>query len=116
MNKEPETYEELILQKRCIELTRYYELSKEEVEKIYDFLINNKDAFVKGGLDNVSLMTKSGVVDTIPTRKTPSIDSLTMSIRAFNIVPHYVPPTYYGGSSSSRRSSGRSSNNNNNNN
>ena len=30
MNKEPETYEELIRKKRCIELARYYELTEEE--------------------------------------------------------------------------------------
>ena len=42
MNKEPETYEELIRQKRCIELTKYYSLSKEDLEGIYDFLTKNK--------------------------------------------------------------------------
>ena len=34
MNIEPETYEELIRMKRCIELTKYYELSDQELEKI----------------------------------------------------------------------------------
>ena len=36
MNKEPETYEELIRKKRCIDLTKYYQLTAEipEIEKI----------------------------------------------------------------------------------
>ena len=38
MNKEPETYEELIRYKRCVDLTSYYELSKEELDKIYNYL------------------------------------------------------------------------------
>ena len=38
MNKEPETYEELIRQKRCIDLSKYYELTKEQLEEIYNFL------------------------------------------------------------------------------
>ena len=46
MNKEPETYEELIRMKRCIELTKYYELSEKELEQIYDFLENNKNGEV----------------------------------------------------------------------
>ena len=37
MNKEPETYDELMRMKRCVDLTKYYKLSKEEVEKIYEF-------------------------------------------------------------------------------
>ena len=39
MNKEPETYEELIRQKRCIDLTKYYELSMDDLNKIYTFLV-----------------------------------------------------------------------------
>ena len=38
MKQEPETYEELIRTKRCIDLTKYYELSKEELDEIYIFL------------------------------------------------------------------------------
>ena len=46
MNKEPETYEELIRQKRCIDLTKYYDLIKEQLEEIYDFL-EKKEAKLK---------------------------------------------------------------------
>ena len=38
MKKEPETYEELIRQKRCIDLTKYYQLTESELEQIYNFL------------------------------------------------------------------------------
>ena len=31
MNFEPQTYEELIRMKRCVELTKYYEVTEEEL-------------------------------------------------------------------------------------
>ena len=39
MNKEPETYEELIRQKRCIDLAKYYENKKMSLAvcQIHDF-------------------------------------------------------------------------------
>ena len=52
MNKEPETYEELIRKKRCIDLTKYYELSKSDLEKIYDFLESNQDGEVRWNFTN----------------------------------------------------------------
>ena len=42
MDREPETYEELIRYKRCVDLTRYYDLSKEELNKIYNHLFKDK--------------------------------------------------------------------------
>ena len=36
--KEPENYEELIRYKRCIELSKCYQVTQEELERIYDFL------------------------------------------------------------------------------
>ena len=38
MNFEPQTYEELIRMKRCVELTKYYEVTEEELWEIYHFL------------------------------------------------------------------------------
>lgn len=35
MNFEPQTYEELIRMKRCVELTKYYEVTEEELWEIY---------------------------------------------------------------------------------
>lgn len=49
MKQEPETYEELIRTKRCIDLTKYYELSKEELDEIYIFLTENPQGGVIGG-------------------------------------------------------------------
>lgn len=48
MNFEPQTYEELIRMKRCVELTKYYELTEGELEEIYRFLEQNPEASVKG--------------------------------------------------------------------
>ena len=47
MNFDPQTYEELIRMKRCVELTKYYELTEEELEEIYRFLEQNPEASVK---------------------------------------------------------------------
>ena len=51
MNKEPETYEELIRYKRCVDLTSHYELSQEELDKIYTFLEKYPDAHIAGNDD-----------------------------------------------------------------
>ncbi len=48
MMKNPETYEELIRFKKCVDLTKYYGLSQEEVEKIYNYLSSNPDANIIG--------------------------------------------------------------------
>lgn len=49
MNFEPQTYEELIRMKRCVELTKYYEVTEEELWEIYHFLEQEPEAFIKGG-------------------------------------------------------------------
>ena len=54
MNKEPETYEELIRKKRCIELTKYYSLTMEDLEKIYNYLTINPDGKIVGGIKNIT--------------------------------------------------------------
>ena len=56
MNFEPQTYEELIRMKRCVELTKYYELTEGELEEIYRFLEQNPEASVKGGRQNLALI------------------------------------------------------------
>lgn len=113
MNKEPETYEELIRKKRCIDLTKYYELSQQDLEKIYDFLEKNSNGEVRCGEQNISLIIGNNLSDatTIITKLVSSnIDGLVMSNTKFNIIPHYTP------SSNDRYGGGSSSNNNNNNN
>ena len=114
MNKSPETYEELIRQKRCVELTKYYDLTAGEVDKIYNFLEANPKGIVKGGADNLSLMIGNNVIETImATCTTSTIDGLSLGNSVFTIIPHYTPSS--GGSSSGGSSSNNNNNNNNNN-
>ena len=55
MNKEPETYEELIRQRRCIDLTKHYNLSKDDLQKIYEFLEKNPKGTVVGDKEKLTL-------------------------------------------------------------
>ena len=122
MNKEPETYEELIRMKRCIELTKYYELTEEDLEKIYNFLTENKDGKVNCGKQNIALIAGKNIKDAIviPSRcVSSSIDGIMMSNTVFNVIPHYTPPSnsdYSGDGDSSSGSSYSNTNTNNNNN
>lgn len=113
MNKEPSTYMELIRKKRCIDLTNYYELTKEDLDQIYTFLEENKKGIVRCGDQNISLIVNNDVenatiIATVKTSK--GIDGIIMSNETFRIIPHYEPASY------DRSSGGSSSNNNNNNN
>ena len=112
MNKEPETYEELIRKKRCIDLVKYYELGEEDLDAIYQFLGMYPDGVVKCG-ENILLLKKGEVqpFKIIDTKKISSvIDGIVMGNTYFNIINHYEPSSYSG------YSGGSSSNNNNNNN
>ena len=112
MNKEPETDEELIRKKMCIDLTKYYELSQNDLEQIYDFLEKNPKGTVKCA-ENISLINGNDTANaiTIITKCINStIDGIIMTNTLFNIIPHYTPTSYSG------YSGGSSSNNNNNNN
>ena len=111
MDKEPETYEELIRKKRCIDLTNYYDFSMEELNQIYDFLSSNPEGTVVGGTDKVSLCLGTTVTAVIAAKSiNSSIDGFTMKENYLRVIPHYTP------SSSYSYSGGSSSNNNNNNN
>ena len=113
MNFEPQTYEELIRMKRCVELTKYYELTEGELEEIYRFLEQNPEASVKGGRQNLALIRGQDTQNAqviMANCIDSSIDGILMSQTVFKVIPHYVP------SSGSAGSSGSSSNNNNNNN
>ena len=48
MIKNPETYEELIRFKKCVDLTKYYELSQDERDKIFNFLSSYPGANIVG--------------------------------------------------------------------
>ena len=44
MKEKAKTYEELIRKKRCVDITKYYELDENDLETIYNFLKENKEA------------------------------------------------------------------------
>ena len=82
MNKEPETYEELIRKKRCIDLTKYYELSQNDLEQIYTFLENNPTGQIRCGKQNLSLVIGNDTANAIviPSKCiSTAIDGIVMS-------------------------------------
>lgn len=112
MKNEPETYEELIRKKRCIDLSKYYELTENDLEQIYSFLAANKNGQVRCGKQNISLVIGNDTANAIVIVTkciNADIDGIIMSNDIFNIIPHYTPSSTY-------TSSGGSSSNNNNNN
>ena len=120
MNKEPETYEEILRKKRCIDLTRHYNLTMENLEEIYDFLEKNPDGLIRGNSNGLYLSTpdttnSQQIIYT--TCKNPNIRGLLLNQKGLTIFPLIIDTYRSSGSRSSRgSSSGFSSNNNNNNN
>ena len=116
MKEEAKTYEELIRKKRCIDITKYYELDENDLETIYTFLKENPAGVVRGGSENLVLTCKGKENQVIVSRKKSStIDGLIVSNKLFKIIPHYTP-SIGGGYSSGGSSSNNNNNNNNNNN
>ena len=115
MNKEPESYEELIRYKTCINLVKYYELSKEELDRIYNYLSTYPDAEIVGN-DKSLTMTNSNkeIPPEIINAKciVGDIDGVKLSNNGFSIIPHYVES--YSGSDFVGSSSNNNNNNNNN--
>lgn len=118
MNKEPETYEELIRYKRCVDLTTNYDLSKEELEKIYNYLETYPKAIIVGNENSLTLKVnyQPEINPEIIYAKciNSSIDGIKLTNEAFTIIPHYTPSS--GGGYSGGSSSNNNNNNNNNNN
>ena len=56
MNREQETYEDIIRYKKCVDLSSFYELTKKELEEIYNHLETHKDAIIEG--NKVGLVLK----------------------------------------------------------
>ena len=117
MDKEPETYEELIRKKRCIDLLNDYELSKEELEKIYNFLKDNPKGTITGNDTTLSLKKWGQDPEVINAKCiNSSIDGVKVSDSRYVIIPHYVPSSSGGYSSGGSSSNNNNHNNNNNNN
>ena len=49
MNFDPQTYEELIRMKRCVELTKYYEVTEEEPWEIYHLMEKEQEDLRREG-------------------------------------------------------------------
>ena len=121
MNKEPETYEELIRYKKCVDLTRYYHLTESNLQQIYDFLEANPDGEITGNKYTIVLKSSNKVESTIIKSLlfAKDVDAIRVTNKNFIIVPHYEPAKgskYSGGGFSSGGSSSNNNNNNNNNN
>ena len=119
MNKEPETYEELIRYKRCVDLSSYYDLSKEELDRIYNYLVTYPNAVIVGNENSLTLKVnyKPKIQPEVITAKCTdsSIDGIKLSNDAFTIIPHYVTSSsggYSGGSSSYNNNNNNNNNNN----
>ena len=120
MKNEPETYEELIIKKRCIDITKYYEVTEEELEKIYQFLKENPGGEISGNTQSLNLINEGNTIpiDTIVAKcLSNTIDGIKVSNKNFTIIPHYNPSRggYSSGGSSSNNNNNKNNNNNNNN-
>ena len=115
MNKEAETYAELIRQRNCVQVTNHYNLTSQMVDMIYSFLEKNPSGKVVGTSDKISFINNGVTENTFnATCISSSIDGFNLTNNYFRVINKYVPSSsssYSGGSSS-----GFSSNNNNNNN
>ena len=115
MNKEPESYEELIRYKTCINLVKYYELSKEELDRIYNYLSTYPDAVIIGNENSLALKNSNIELPPVIINAkciNKNIDGIKLSNDEFNIIPHYVES--YSGSDFVGSSSNNNNNNNNN--
>lgn len=111
LKRNPETYNELILSRNILSISRHYQVSQEFIDEAYDFLITNQNGAIVGGRDKIIFKDDKGAIQKIFSANLLNpqlVDSLTITKSGINIVSHY--------SSSSGSSSGGSSSNNNNNN
>ena len=94
MNKEPETYEELVRYKKCVDLVSYYELSQKELDKIYNYLATHSKAIILGNESSLTLKDDSN--SELPPEiinakcKSFNIDGVKLTNDSFTIIPHRV--------------------------
>lgn len=117
MNNEPVSYEELIRKKRCIEMTKYYYLTQDDLNTIYDFLSNNRNGEVIGGKGIISFVINKKTQSVLPAKQQSLlIDGVILTNSKFSVIRHYDSSSGYSSSSSGGGSSNNNNNNNNNNN
>lgn len=116
INKEAKTYNEIIIKKKCYDLLKYINVSNEELNKMYEYLIaDKKNHRIIVTQENLFYNDGKSNVETYPVvTKTTSFDRIAISCVSFVIIPHHEPYSSSGGDYSS--GGGFSSNNNNNNN
>ena len=112
MNKEPETYAELMRQKRCVELTKYFVLTKAQIEQIYQFLTDNPEGKVSCSGDIIKLIAGQKVELINTQRTSTTIDTIECSNSSFDIISHYTSSGSYSGGSSSNNNNNNNNNNN----
>lgn len=110
--KKPETYTELIRWFNCHKLTTYYDISDENLEKIY-FLLN-KGWNLNGDKNVLNLVDPSGNMPpiSISVFSGSSIERISIISDTFRVI---YPASHYSSSSSGSSSNNNNNNNNNNN-
>ena len=120
MNKKIETYEEIVRYKRCLDLTKYYQLTNEELDKIYDFLEKHPDDTIIGNKESITLKPSDSNESVVIQKPITDIwvDGVRVSNKEFVVIPHFKPSNsdYSSGGSSSNNNNNNNHNNNNNNN
>ena len=118
--KEPETYNELVRVKQCMDLASHYSVSEDTIDEIYNFMSLNPANYLTATASVISLISATGnIFKSIPTYlKDSSIDGLKLTNSGFTLYPHYTPSSgsYSGGSSSNNNNNNNNNNNKNNNN
>lgn len=106
--KKPETYNELVTVKKCHELAKYFQVSREVVEECYQFLMQNSENAISAKDQTLVFLSMRNAVKTIPVMPKIPIQSLYIDRNKINIITFDSATSVDGG--------GGSSNNNNNNN
>ena len=120
LNKNPETYNEIVHLKKMLVLAENYALSNEVINEVSDFILSNPKNTVVCDSTNMILKSNGAEYKKFEVIKmSKDIDGLTLSAKSLVIIPHYTPSSgggYSGGSSSNNNNNNNNKNNNNNNN
>ena len=121
LNRNPETYNEIVHLKKMLDLAKYYQISAEVMDEISDFILASPKNTVV--CDKTRIVLKANGVEqkTFAAAKISSaIDGLTLSAASLVVIPHYTPSSggggYSGGGSSNNNNNNNNNNNHNNNN
>jgi len=88
LNVQPQTYNELMRVKRCYELTKYFVLSEELLEKIYNFLAEDPKHEILTTMIIINFMDEDTIVTSYSAEpKTQTFSSIKISEKVFNVVP-----------------------------